>query len=67
MQVEQPARDSEGTVDRLNEARLVLDDACRLYCRWYDKGIPGLDGSAMAYELVSACRKALATLPSPTK
>lgn len=42
----------EGPVDRLLEA-------CLLYDRWYGGEVPTLDGSGIAYELVSAIRQAL--------
>ena len=43
-------------------ARLEL--ACELYNRWYTRGIPHMDGGAVAYELVSAIRSVLTLLAS---
>jgi hypothetical protein len=45
-----------------------LEWACKFYCGWYDRNEPRMDASAVAYELVTACRQALAALraaPSP--
>lgn len=39
-----------------------LERACSRYCRWYDEGIPGVDASSMAYDMVSSIRQALAKL-----
>ena len=38
----------------------TLKEQCVLYCKWYDEGLPGIDGSNIAYELVSMARTALA-------
>ena len=43
-------------------ARLEL--ACELYNRWYTRGIPHMDGGAVAYELVSAIRSVLTLVSS---
>lgn len=32
---------------------------CKLYCGWYDTGMPQMEGGSMAYELVSFMRQAL--------
>lgn len=37
----------------------ILNDACKLYCGWYDHGEPAMDGGAIAHELVDAIRLAL--------
>ena len=42
--------------------RQALEAGVSLYCRWYDRGQPPLGGVAMAYELVTAIRTALALL-----
>ena len=40
--------------------RDILNDGCKLYCCWYDTGQPEhMDGSAMAYQLVSVMRRAI--------
>ncbi len=40
----------------------TLERGCKLYCGWYDNGDPFMDGSTMAYELVSCMRQALEKL-----
>ena len=45
-----------------DRARQALETGADLYCRWYDTGMPHMEGGAMAYELVTAIRTALALL-----
>lgn len=41
----------------------ILSDACKVYCRWYDRGEPsGTSASQIAYDMVSQIRQALAEL-----
>ncbi len=44
-----------------------LERGCKLYCQWYDTGTPRMDGSAMAYEMVSFMRVALHKLQEEEK
>jgi hypothetical protein len=49
--------------DAENKAADILARACNLYCDWYDNGKPKfMNAEGCAYELVSACRHALAVL-----
>ena len=45
-----------------NAAVSELERGCSLYCRWFDTGTPSMDGSGMAYELVTFMRIALKRL-----
>ena len=47
------------TVPDLERARADLNNACALYCRWYDTGNPDMNAASMAYALVTAIRIAL--------
>ena len=60
------ADDAESVFRNAIEAGDVLERGCKLYCDWYDTGEPDLDGSAIAYELVSCMRKALTQLKAGT-
>jgi hypothetical protein len=40
-----------------------LEQGCALYCSWYETGKPSMNGSGMAYELVSCMRTALSQQP----
>ena len=54
--------------DAERRAADILARACNLYCDWYDHGKPKfMNAEGCAYELVSACRQALAVLKSDPK
>lgn len=49
----------------MEKAKAIGEEACKLYCRWYDHGVPSyMNGGAVAYEMVSAIRSILAALDS---
>jgi|GEM_PF-4604386 hypothetical protein len=48
--------------EKQNAAIRELEHGCYLYCRWFDTGKPSMDGSGMAYELVTFMRIALMKL-----
>lgn len=52
----------DATLSKIISAKANLRHACELYCGWFDKGEPQMDGSAMAYELVSFVRTAILDL-----
>ena len=36
-----------------------MESICRDYCQWYDRGLHGMDGAALAYHLVGHARMGL--------
>ena len=55
-------KEADELKERINSATAGLQHACEIYCGWYDHGKPEMSGDAMAYELVSAIRQAMARL-----
>jgi hypothetical protein len=54
---------SESREEDIKDAILDLNKGCSLYCRWFDTGKPDhMDGSSIAYELVSLMRQAISKL-----
>ena len=54
--------DNKSEITSIEKAKQQLNYACSLYCTWYEKGEPCMNGGSMAYELVSLIRKALRSL-----
>ena len=55
---------AEDVVVKAHEAaRKIGEDACGLYCQWFERGTPTyMDGGMVAYEMVSAIRSMLAAI-----
>ena len=46
----------------IESVKALLTDGCSRYCGWYDNGDPSVNGSHMAYDLVSVMRQVLKKL-----